>query len=146
MKKIGFLGCGKIGQALLAHITEKKIGEVVFIEDPFVKLPGRPVVREPREECYREAELVIECATADVLKEHIEMILRGADLFMFSVTAFSDREFEKKTDALCRKYHRHIYIPHGAVSSAESTGCASVICFHCLSLQSCIYPLNSEDH
>ena len=31
MKNIGFLGCGKIGQALLAHVKEQGYGEVIFI-------------------------------------------------------------------------------------------------------------------
>ena len=84
MKKIGFLGCGKIGQALLKHIKEKGYGQVVFIEDPFADLPGEPVVRSPREELYGETELVIECCTADVLKEHIELILKHGRLRGFS--------------------------------------------------------------
>ncbi|OUP81131.1 hypothetical protein B5F07_18580 [Lachnoclostridium sp. An169] len=119
MKKIGFLGCGKIGQALLKHIKEKRYGQVVFIEDPFADLPGEPVVRSPREELYGETELVIECCTADVLKEHIELILKHGDLLMFSVTAFSDETFEKKARELCGKYGRKIYIPHGAILGTD---------------------------
>lgn len=115
MKKIGFLGCGKIGQALLAHIKEEKAGEVIFIEDPNVALPGETIVRTPDAQRYREADLIVECATADVLRERIELILKNADLFMFSVTAFANEEFEKKARTLCREYHRQIYIPHGAV-------------------------------
>ncbi|MBO5057566.1 MAG: DUF108 domain-containing protein [Lachnospiraceae bacterium] len=115
MKKIGFLGCGKIGQALLAHIKEEGYGEIVFIEDPFAELPGEPVIREPLESAYEKAELIVECANADVLKKHLELILKYGDLLMFSVTAFSDLEFSTLADELCRKYGRHIYLPHGAI-------------------------------
>lgn len=115
MKKTGFLGCGKIGQALLRHIHEKNYAEVVFIEDPIVELAGENIVRAPQEELYRKADLIIECATASVLKEHLEQILRNADLLMFSVTAFSEEEFQTMAEDLCRKYGRKIYLPHGAI-------------------------------
>lgn len=119
MKKIGFLGCGKIGQALLKHIREKGYGQVVFIEDPFVELPGEPVIRTPEEELYQKTDLVIECCTADVLKEHIGVILKYTDLLMFSVTAFSDEAFEKQVRELCARYGRKIYIPHGAILGTD---------------------------
>lgn len=119
MKKIGFLGCGKIGQALLKHIEEMGYGKVVFIEDPYVELPGEPVVRVPDEQRYQEADLVIECCTAGVLKEHIEIIMRNADLLMFSVTAFSDRKFENQVQELCKKFGRKVYIPHGAILGTD---------------------------
>ena len=115
MKKIGFLGCGKIGQALLKHVKEEGYGEIVFIEDPFAELPGEPVIRKAQEEFYEKTDLIVECATADVLKEHIELILKHGDLLMFSVTAFSDTNFMLQADELCQKYNRTIYLPHGAI-------------------------------
>lgn len=115
MKKIGFLGCGKIGQAILKHIKEEGYGEIVFIEDPFAEIPGEKVYRELTPSVYEEADLVIECATADVLKQHLDIILKNANLLMFSVTAFSNPEFAEEADALCEKYGRRIYLPHGAI-------------------------------
>lgn len=115
MKKIGFLGCGKIGQALYDHILEKQYGEVVFIEDPKVQITGANVIRETDAKWYEQINLMVECATADVLKDHIELILSQSDLLMFSVTAFSDPKFEKEVENLCRKYGRRVYLPHGAI-------------------------------
>ena len=115
MIKIGFLGCGKIGQALLKHAKEEGYADIIFIEDPYAKLPGEPVIRDADESLYEKTDLVVECATADVLKEHIEMILKHSNLLMFSITAFSDEEFVAKTDRLCHKYGRSVYLPHGAI-------------------------------
>lgn len=115
MRKIGFLGCGKIGQALYHHIKEKGYADVVFIEDPKAEIPGETVVTKPDPKLYEQADLILECATASVLKEHLEQILSQADLLMFSVTAFSDPEFEQEAERLCEKYRRHIYLPHGAI-------------------------------
>ena len=118
MKKIGFLGCGKIGGSLYRHITENGRGEVCFIQDPFwpaEKEAVCPVTDVADEMLYREADLVIECANSSVLRENIRSILKNCDLLMFSVTAFADREFEAQAKALCEEYGRHIYLPHGAI-------------------------------
>ncbi len=119
MRKIGFLGCGKIGQMLLAHVKEERYAEVSFIEDPAVTIEGERIIRgeDPQEtlEAYASADLIVECATASVLKNRLELILPNADLLMFSVTAFSDDEFAAKAEALAKKYHRTIYLPHGAI-------------------------------
>ena len=35
MKKIGFLGCGKIGHRIASHIIDHHLGKITFIQDPF---------------------------------------------------------------------------------------------------------------
>lgn len=118
MKRIGFLGCGKIGKALVRHIEELEGAEVAFIQDPgFVNDLGLscPVAAEADEALYESADLVIECATAGVLRANVETILKHCDLMLFSVTAFADEEFERQTDELTAKWGHHIYIPHGAI-------------------------------
>lgn len=118
MKQIGFLGCGKIGKALAEHVLKQKSAGIVFIQDPgFVNDLDLtcPVLQKADEALYQKVDLIIECATAGVLSEHLEFILRYADLMMFSVTAFSDEAFEKRALELCWKYGRRIYIPHGAI-------------------------------
>lgn len=118
MKKIGFLGCGKIGRRLLKEILEKKLGEVVFIQDAYLKdTEGLPaaVITEPDEELYKRADLIIECATSQALSDHIDLILKNCDLLMFSVTAFCSEMFERKVKALTEQYGKKVYIPHGAI-------------------------------
>lgn len=117
-KKIGFLGCGKIGSSLYKHINENSKGSVCFIQDPFWPKDGEavcPVVDKAQENLYREADLIIECATASVLKQNIHFILENCDLLLFSVTAFADEEFEKQVKELCKKSGHHVYLPHGAI-------------------------------
>lgn len=118
MKKIGFLGCGKIGQRLLKEIQQEKLGEVVFIQDAFFTPSDQmtiPVVSQQDEALYRQADLIIECATSKALAENIDVILKHCDLLMFSVTAFSEEAFEKKVGELTEKYGKRVYIPHGAI-------------------------------
>lgn len=117
MQKIGFLGCGKIGSALVAEAEALENVQVVFVQDLVWEnaQADYKIIREPDEALYADCDLVIESATAAVLNENIEMILKHCDLMMFSVTAFSDPAFQKKTEELCRTYGRKIYIPHGAI-------------------------------
>ena len=118
MKKIGFLGCGKIGKALVKHMYEEGTAEVSFIQDPgFINDINLscPVVSEADESLYAATDIMIECATANVLKANIEMILKHCDLMLFSVTSFSDPDFEAKVSELHKKYGHCVYIPHGAI-------------------------------
>ena len=95
MKKIAFLGGGKVGQAMAAHVLENKSAEIAFIYDPFQKedtLLGVPVVRELSEACFEGLDLVVECATADVVKANAALVLKHASFLPFSMTAFREDE------------------------------------------------------
>lgn len=118
MRKIGMIGCGKIGQAIVKEILNSRQGELVFIQDKVFSDhigAGCPVIRESDGSLYEKADLIIECANGEVLAENLELILTHGDLMPFSVTAFSSREVEKRTAELCAAYRRHVFIPHGAI-------------------------------
>ncbi len=122
MALIGFLGCGKIGKALLKEIKEKQYGTVIFVQDTHADeaeikelAPEAEVLRSSDEAWYEKADMVIECAVASAVSENLELILKHCNLMMFSVTAFSDQEFERRARRLGEEYGKNIYIPHGAV-------------------------------
>lgn len=118
MKRIGFLGCGKIGKSLLKHALKRGDMEISFIQDPFFKNKlgvECPIIQKQDKELYRSSDLIIECSAADILKQNYEAILQSSDLLMFSVTAFSDVHFLKEAIMLEHKTMHHIYIPHGAI-------------------------------
>ncbi|GHV27477.1 L-aspartate dehydrogenase [Clostridia bacterium] len=117
MAGVGFLGCGTIGKAMVRHILDKRKHSVAFIQDPFYKESSLscPVVSEAQDDLYAAADLVVECATADVLKQNIDICLRYSNLLVFSITAFSDEEFYRKAFALSSANGTHIYFPHGAI-------------------------------
>jgi aspartate dehydrogenase len=121
MKKVGFLGCGKIGSALLNHVIAREDAEPAFIQDPFITAERAqcPVIRQADPDHYRNADLIVECATADVLKADIITILTHCDLLIFSVTAFSDESFAQQALELCKRYGRQIYLPHGAILGVD---------------------------
>ena len=120
MEKVGFLGCGKIGSAILGDIREHNYAQVSFIQDPgYSGADNAQVVSESKEELLEETDIVIETATAAVLKENVGIILKHCDLMVFSVTAFADEEFYKTVEDLQQKYGHRIFLPHGAILGVD---------------------------
>ena len=115
MSGVGFLGMGKIGRALAAEAT--RLGhEVAFVYDPFLKEPGElPQVTSLDDPRCAKASLVVECATADALKQGFDQIIAHSNLLVFSLTAFSDADFAAHAKAEAQRLGRHIYFPHGAI-------------------------------
>lgn len=118
MKKIAFLGGGKVGQAMVKHVQEAKLAEVAFIYDPFQKadeLLGVKVLREVEEKNFEGLDLVVECATASVLKENAAKALRHADFLPFSMTAFREDEVLEGAKKAAQESGHTLYLPHGAI-------------------------------
>jgi aspartate dehydrogenase len=102
---------------MVRHIQARGDHSIVFVQDlNFEDNPniGCPVVSQLDENLCR-ADLVVECATADVLKQNFEHYLKYGDLLVFSLTAFSDGSFEQKVSELCKANRTHVYMPHGAI-------------------------------
>ncbi|MCI1305759.1 MAG: DUF108 domain-containing protein [Lachnospiraceae bacterium] len=122
MSRVGFLGCGKIGMSMLEDLVSEGVHTVSFVQDPFwhaESFPDIPSVSESCEEYLQSTDLVVECATADVLKKNIDGILKHADLLTFSVTAFADDSFCLHVRELVKEYGRRVYLPHGAILGVD---------------------------
>ena len=103
MASIGFLGCGKIGKAMLEHIQRNANHSIAFVQDPLFDeghAKGFPIVSELNEDLCK-ADLVVECATADALKQSFKHYLRHGDLMVFSLTAESRPAPVSAGRALC---------------------------------------------
>lgn len=118
MKKIAFLGGGKIGRAMIEHVLQVENGEIAFIYDPFVTesgINGIKVVKQLEETMFQGLDLVVECATAEVVAEHLEAILACCSLMPFSMTAFRDDALRDKAEQACAKAGTNVFLPHGAI-------------------------------
>ncbi len=115
MSGIGFLGMGKIGRALAAEAV--RLGhEVAYVYDPFLSADsGLPLVTSLEDPRCAGASLVVECATADALKQGFDRIIAHSNLLVFSLTAFSDADFAAHAESEARRLGRHIDFPHGAI-------------------------------
>lgn len=118
MKKIAFLGGGKIGKTMANYAAEKKLAQIAFVYDPFAKdetIAGAPIVKELTPEKFEGLDLVVECATAEVLEQFLEPVLSHCSFMAFSLTAFRNDELHAKAAALCEKYGHQMLLPHGAI-------------------------------
>ncbi len=118
MKKIAFLGAGKIGQSLAAHVLETKIAEPVFFYAPSKQqeaLLGIPIIRELTEDALAPLDLVVECATSQVVSEYAVRVLKNCDFMTFSMTAFADDELYAKAKETALACGTTLYLPHGAI-------------------------------
>lgn len=117
-KKIGIMGFGKIGQFIYKQFS----GELDFV---FIYDKCRPEDngiaplwinnKEAMLSKCAEVDLVVECATADLLKDTGEAVLQKSNLMPLSLTAFADEKFEKQISDVLKTCGNTLYIPHGAV-------------------------------
>ena len=118
MKKIAFLGGGKIGRSMMKHVQENGKAEIAFVYDPFLKeadINGIPVVAEATDEMLEGLDLVVECANADVVAQFIVKALRYTNFMPFSMTAFRDDDLRAQAEAAAKEHNHMIYLPHGAI-------------------------------
>ncbi len=113
--RVGFLGCGKIGQSILTDLSKRSNIEISYIQDPFYQNERYNVIKKSDKNLLEPTDLVIESAMSDVLKENMDEILQYSDVLVFSVTAFADEDFYKHTLFLMEKYQHKVYLPHGAI-------------------------------
>lgn len=119
--RIGMIGAGTIGQAIIRDVTESGIAAIDYI----VTAPGeRPEVAvgsgvawfsDPREALSRPVDLVVEAAVPEVLSRFAPAILERSDLCGFSCTAWADRALEAAARAVAERTGHRCYLPHGAI-------------------------------
>ncbi|MFV0496594.1 MAG: aspartate dehydrogenase domain-containing protein [Candidatus Fimivivens sp.] len=120
-QNIGFLGCGKIGGTMLESLKKFDDVSVSFVQKLNVsaKENAFAVVTEQDATLLEKTDLVVESATADVLKANFDGIIKHCDIMIFSVTAFSDAKFERHAKEMAAKYGHKIYLPHGAILGVD---------------------------
>lgn len=118
MKKIAFLGGGKIGRNMMNHVQETGKAEIAFVYDPFLKesdINGIPVVSEVQDQMFENLDLVVECANAAVVEQFIVQALKHTNFMPFSMTAFRSDELRDSAKAAAEENGHMIYLPHGAI-------------------------------
>jgi len=121
MASVGFLGFGKIGKVMFEHLKQQNDHSAAFVHTRTVenhKDLDCPVVNE-LDERICTADLIVECATADVLKDCFEYYIQQGDLLIFSLTAFSDEKFAENAFALSKRFGKRLYFAHGAIMGLD---------------------------
>ena len=121
-KRVGFLGCGKIGKTMLQHLLDQGEHSISFVQDiffPAEEAKSFPVIEQADPALLAQTNLVVECANSDVLKANFDVIVQHSDLMMFSVTAFADAAFEAHAKQVIATCGHKVYLPHGAILGVD---------------------------
>jgi aspartate dehydrogenase len=120
--RIGLLGCGSIGGFLARHILSTGIVDSMELSYAFDldekrlnAIPAACRVAGQSDLFARSADLVVEAAHADLLKEVGLRIVERSDLLLFSITALADESFRTALEQTAVKSGRKIFLPHGAM-------------------------------
>jgi len=119
--RIGMIGAGTIGQAVIRDVTESGIAAIDYIVTARGERPPAAVgsgvawFTDPQEALSRPVDLVVEAAVPDVLSRFAPAILERSDLCAFSCTAWADRALEAAVRAVTERTGHRCYLPHGAI-------------------------------
>jgi aspartate dehydrogenase len=120
--RIGLLGCGAIGGFLARRILaggnafSAELG-YAFDKDEkrLTDIPEECRVTSQTDLLSRPADLVVEAATADLLKEVALGIIERSDMLIFSITSLADEAFRSALENAAIKFNRKVFLPHGAM-------------------------------
>lgn len=120
-KRVGVIGAGTIGKAVISHLQETDLAEIdyVLVRDARklrdVRLADGVILDNAEAALSRRVDLVIEAAIPDTVKTMAPLILRNSDFCAFSCTALADAEIEAAVRTAMSHSGRSLFIPHGAV-------------------------------
>jgi len=128
MLKIGVIGCGAIGAQICRAIDNGSINaKLCAIYDRSAQhcekfqgsLKSEPAISSP-EELIKKADIVVECASQEAVREHGRLVLEGGkDLMVMSVGAFMDEKLLEDLVREAKKNDCRIYIPSGAIAGID---------------------------
>ena len=120
--RIGILGCGSIGGFLARHILGEGAADSIELaygfdgdEKRLQDIPADCRITTQPDLFARSADLVVEAAHADLLKQVALRIVERSDLLMFSITALADEPFRAALEQAAVKSGRKVFLPHGAM-------------------------------
>lgn len=124
-RRVGIIGAGTIGTAILQDILEQGLAEIDYVADASPDISTRlgnrgfAVLNSVDEAIERKVDLVIETATPAVLSQIATTVLKSGDLCAFSCTALSDTVLETAIFEQCRSSGSRFYVPHGAILALD---------------------------
>ena len=122
-RQIALIGYGTIGKYLFQQLRKQEDVQITCVyevnQETAKTVPEHLAVSTPAElEMLLgngKIDLVVETATSQAVQSLAPKILEHADMVVFSTTAFAKEDFESTILALCSKFSRKIYVPHGAI-------------------------------
>jgi len=134
MQTIAIIGCGAIGEAVAAYLTDNKNIEIgVAIIEPGMESRAREVFGENVEivndlgDVSTPIHLAADCAGHPALRQHGEAILlQGTDLVSVSSGALADQALYDKLAAAGQSGSAQLRVVSGAIGALDALSAASI--------------------
>ena len=118
-KETAIIGCGVIGTYIFRAVSKLPHVNINYIYDADKErtrsFKGVFIPDSLKAAAERPADLVIEAATSDVVKEIAGQVLKKSDMLVFSDSSLADDDFRQSVRDICRKHGTRLYVPHGAI-------------------------------
>ena len=110
MTKVGIIGAGRLGTLIREALAAGKAPECELIG-----VATRSLGVSPMDLVEKGAEIIIEAAKPDALKEYLlDILAAGVSVIPLSTGALADEVFLEKVKQTARANDSKVYIPHGA--------------------------------
>lgn len=119
--RIGVIGAGTIGRAIVEYLAQSGLAEVDYILVSDARKPrafdigGALLLDDSAAALARPVDLVVEAALAQNVKDMAPLALAHSDFMAFSCTALADPVTEAAIQAACAASGRSFHVPHGAI-------------------------------
>ena len=119
-KRIGLLGYGVIGGAIGRAAAADGFADVAFVHGrdqggARKAFPGAAFVADARAVADQDVDLVVEAATADVVRAVAPGVLARRDMLIFTMTGLADDGFRQAIRETCRASGTRLYFAHGGL-------------------------------
>ena len=152
MKRIGLLGCGKLGRVIARALLRGTI-KGCELAAVYVRSPEKahdlstelscPLVSSIEELMACQPDYVIEAASPEAVRSFAPQILRSADLIVLSTSALGDDRFRRDMEELAERTDRHIYLAHGVIGGLDAVEAASLMSGASVALVKRKFPVGS---
>lgn len=138
--RIGLIGCGSIGEFLLETLKDSEQFQGYVISAVFDAREKSASKLQNLSEIYdfkvfgtleaflnSNIDIVVECATIQVVKDYAIRIMERKDLLLVSIGALADDSLYEELQAISKSSGTKVYLPAGAIGGLELVKAANVM-------------------
>jgi aspartate dehydrogenase len=129
MKKVGIIGCGRIGAPVVKALQRGEAGRwrlACVLARAERRLDGAAVTADPARFFHESMDLIVETAGPAALKQWGPGAMYAANVWTVSGMALADREFHATIEKIGRETGHRMRVLAGAIAGLDALGALAV--------------------